>query len=81
MSHRVTVKFIRPVSSQTFCHILAGAAVTWPSAQHNRLQAASVMIEQSTGVVASVQVMATEPLNSAYLYIGAYNVYYVKLNL
>ncbi|WP_159105499.1 hypothetical protein [Pectobacterium parvum] len=51
MSHRITVKFIRPVSSQTLRHVLAGAAATWPSAQHNRLQAASAMIEQSTGVV------------------------------
>lgn len=79
MSHCIAVKFIRPVSSQTFCNVLAGAAVTWPSTQHNRLQAASAMIEQSTGIVASVQSMTTaKPLNFVYLYTGAHNVYYVK---
>ncbi len=40
-------KIIRPVSSQTFCHVLAGAAATWPSAQHNRTQTAGVMISHS----------------------------------
>ncbi|EDR0945151.1 hypothetical protein A4K52_003672 [Salmonella enterica subsp. arizonae] len=73
---------------------LAGAAATWPSAQHNRSQTAEVMIRHSgtrrnAGIIpvfcrvgqaggASGHVAKT-PLKPFYLHIGAHNLYYVKL--